>query len=194
MIQMTELSHPAPDAGAIEQAEKFVNGLFGKCQSPTVIHRIEYGGAIIPRTKADHLHGALTGMSSVLFHSMLRQIETGVGDLDRREKVRTLMANLHWEINADRAGDVKVVVYASRNSPAVFFGIDGHWSGQQRPTLVWTGRNGVALSAVNCQTIIDAPYAERVGRAAGFTHQRIRLENRFAEKRVLAAAAGRTSA
>lgn len=153
-----------------------------ECQSLTTLHHLEDGGMIVPLAHADDLHRAIIGMSDVLHHSLARQIESGVGDLDRRKKVRKIQARTFWGMNTERREDVRVVVYANRNALAVFFSIDAQWSIRQNIGLIWEGRNGVALSAVDCQTIIEVPDVARAGCAAWFDRQRVRLENHFAKR------------
>lgn len=153
-----------------------------ECQSLTVLHHLDDGGVTVPLAQTDQLHRAIIGMSDVLHHSLARQIESGVGDLDRRKKVRTILARTLWGMNTDRKGDVRVVVYSNRNTLTVFFSIERQWSVCQNVSLIWDGRNGVALSAVDCQTIIKVPDPLRNRCAAWFTRERIRLENHFAKR------------
>ena len=148
----------------------------------------------MPLAQADHLHRAIIGMSDVLHHSLARQIESGIGELDRREKVRTILARTLWGMNTDRKGDVRVVVYSNRNSLTVFFSIEGHWSVRQDIGLIWEGRNGVSLSAVDCQSSLKVPDPLRNRCAAWFTRERSRLEAHFAKRLAPAAGAGRASA
>ena len=152
------------------------------CSSLTVLHHLEDGGTTVPLAQADHLHRAIIGMSDVLHHSLARQIEAGVGDLDRRKKVRTILSNTLWGMNTDRNGDVRVIVCAIRNSLTVFFSIEGQWSVRQDLRLIWEGRNGVALSAVDCQSLLDVPDPLRNRCAAWFTRERSRLEAHFAKR------------
>jgi len=153
-----------------------------ECQSLTTLHHLEDGGTNVPLAQADDLHRAIIGMSDVLHHSLARQIESGVGDLDRRKKVRKIQARTFWGMNTDRKGDVRVVVSADRNSPTVTFSVEEQWLVSQRLELIWRGRNGVELSAVDCHTALRVPDAERDGCAAWFTNQRIRLENHFVKR------------
>lgn len=164
------------------------------CQSLTVFHHLEDGGAIIPLAQADPLHGAIIGMSDVLFHSLASQIESGVGDLDRREKVRAILARIFWGMNTERRGDVRVVLYTDRNRHTVTFSVEERWLVSQRLELIWRGRKGVELSAVDCHARVHVGDAQRAGCAAWFTNQRIRLENHFAKRLAPAAGAGRASA
>lgn len=191
-MQLVHLAGGSRNSAADNPAPPLPDGM--ECQSLTVLHRIEDGGVPVPLMQADHLHGAIIGMSDVLFHSLARQIEAGIGDLDRREKVRTILARTFWGMNTERRGDVRVVVYADRNSPTVTFSMEQQWSVKQRLELVWQGRNGVELSAVASQTTVRVAPAERAGCAAWFTNQRIRLENHFAKRLAPAAGAGRTRA
>lgn len=159
-----------------------------ECQSLTTLHHLEDGGTTVPLAQADDLHRAIIGMSDVLHHSLARQIESGIGDLDRRTKVRTIQARTFWGMNTDRKGDVRVVVYANRNSLTVFFSVESHWTIRQDIGLLWEGRNGVLLSAVDCQWSLKVPDPLRNHCAAWFARERSRLEAHFSKK--LASARG----
>lgn len=157
-----------------------------------VTHQILDRGVAIPLARADRLQTSIMGVTDVLFHSLVRQIESGVGNLDLREKVRTLLMRTVCGMSAQRLDEVRVAYYARKNTITVIFALDERWSVAQRLTLVWEGRNGVTLAHVDCQTNTIVPDLDRSDCAAWFDSRRIRLENHFA-KRLVGTSAGATA-
>ena len=148
----------------------------------SVTHQILDQGVPIPLAQADHLQTSVMGVTDVLFHSLVRQIESGVGNLDLREKVRTLLMRTVCGMSAQRLGEVRVAYYARKNTITVNFALDERWSVVQRLTLIWEGRNGVTLAHVDCQTITKVPDLDRCDCAAWFDSRRVRLENHFTKR------------
>lgn len=68
-------------------------------------HQILDHGVAIPLSQADSLQTSIMGVTDVLFHSLVRQIESGVGNLDLRAKVRTLLMRTVCGMSAQRLGD-----------------------------------------------------------------------------------------
>lgn len=147
-----------------------------------VTHQILDQGVPIPLAQADRLQTSVMDVFDVLFHSLVRQIESGVGDLNLRARVRTILMRTVCGMSAQRLGEVTVAYYARKNTITVVFSLDERWSVVQRLVLVWRGRNGVALAHVDCQTITKVPGPERRDCAAWFDSRRIRLENHFTKR------------
>lgn len=163
-------------------------------ESITVAHLLQEYGAYISPVEVDELHASITTTFDVLFHSMKRQIESGVGNLDRRESVRTLLKRILCGMSSGKSGDVAVAVEARRNSVTVTFFQREDWSVTVRLELIWLGRNGVHLSMVECHATINVPDQVRERCAAWFTGQRTRLENHFSKRLATAPARQRAEA
>ena len=143
---------------------------------------LQEDGILIPLTKPEPLHNSIMDLQNVLLPSLALQIAVGVGEIDLRVKVRSILTNTLWGMNNGRDGEPRVVVNARKNKLEVFFSLQDRWLVTQRLVLNWQGRNGVVLSEVDCQTVINVPLSERDQCAAWFESQRSRLEKHFAKK------------
>lgn len=143
-------------------------------------------------------HGRLnevaTALIDALFKPLAVQIEMGIGDLDRRKKVRDLIRNIFNGMSTLRTGDVMVAFWASRNSPRAIISQGDRWWVELRPTYLWEGRNGVSLIGVDCHATFHVPDAESEVCAAWFERQRDRLDSHFAKRLAAACDTGRLNA
>ncbi len=128
------------------------------------------------------LSAAVAGVIDALFRPLAVQIALGIGDLDRRKKVRDLIRNTFNGMSARRDDEVTVAFWASRNSPRIIISQRDRWWVDLRPTYLWQGRNGVCLVGVDCHTTFHIPGAEGAVCAAWFERQRDRLDAHFAKR------------
>ena len=143
---------------------------------------LQEDGLLIPLTKPEPLHNSIMDLQNVLLPSLALQIALGVGELDLRVKVRTILANTLWGMSTGRDGEPRVVVNAKKNKLKVSYLLQDRWLVTQLLVLNWQGRNGVVLSEVDCQTVISVPLSEKDHCAAWFDSQRCRLEKHFAKR------------
>lgn len=128
------------------------------------------------------LSAAVTALIDALFRPLTAQIKMGIGDLDRRKKVRDLIRNTFNGMSARRDDEVTVAFWASRNSPRIIITHGDRWWVDLKPTLQWEGRNGVSLVGVDCHTTFHVPGTESAVCAAWFERQRDRLDAHFAKR------------
>lgn len=131
------------------------------------------------------LSAGVAALIDALFRPLTAQIKMGIGDLDRRKKVRDLIRNIFNGMSARRDDEVTVAFWASRNSPRIIISQRGRWWVDLRPTYLWQGRNGVCLVGVDCHTTFHVPGAEGAVCAAWFERQRDRLDAHFAKRLAL---------
>ncbi|QTC90857.1 hypothetical protein [Brevundimonas goettingensis] len=128
------------------------------------------------------LSAAVAGVIDALFRPLAVQIERGIGDLDRRKKVRDLIRKTFNGMSARRDDEVTVAFWPSRNSPRIIITHGDQWWVDLKPTLRWEGRNGVSLVGVDCHTTFHVPGADCAVCAAWFERQRDRLDAHFAKR------------
>lgn len=128
------------------------------------------------------LSAAAAGVIDALFRPLAIQIGKGIGDLDRRNKVRDLIRNTFNGMSAHRDDEVRVAFYVRRNTPMIIIAHQGRWWVDLKPTYLWEGRNGVSLVGVDCHTTFHVPDAEHEDCAAWFECQRDRLDAHFAKR------------
>lgn len=140
------------------------------------------------------LNAAVAAMIDALFRPLAIQIGRGIGDLDRRKKVRDLIRNTFNGMSAHRDDEVRVAFYVRRNTPMIIIAQRGRWWVDLKPTYLWEGRNGVSLVGVDCHTTFHVPDSEHEVCAAWLERQRDRLDSHFAKRLAGAYDAGREDA
>lgn len=152
---------------------------------PITINHCFFDGLSQQPLADGRLSAAVVALIDALFRPLTAQIKMGIGDLDRRKKVRDLIRNTFNGMSARRGDEVTVAFWASRNSPRIIITHGDRWWVDLKPTLQWEGRNGVSLIGVDCHTTFHVPDAEGAVCATWFERQRNRLDAHFTKRLAL---------